>query len=69
MTGKDQPERQLRVYHYAPVDFADRLALGSVTSLRFLAETRSSGAVTATVPSFSKPWPRFQAWSAAPSRT
>ena len=22
MTGKDQPERQLRVYHYTPLDFA-----------------------------------------------
>jgi ubiquinol oxidase len=39
MTGKDQSERQLRVYHYTPVDLADRFALGSVTFLRFLADS------------------------------
>ena len=39
MTGNDQSERQLRVYHYTPVDFADRFALGSVKFLRFLANS------------------------------
>ncbi|CAN5840239.1 alternative oxidase [soil metagenome] len=39
MTGKDQPERQLRVYHYTPVDSADRFAHGSVRFLRFLADS------------------------------
>ena len=39
MTGNDQPERQLQVYHHAPADSADRFALGSVKFLRFLADS------------------------------
>jgi ubiquinol oxidase len=39
MAGKDHPERPLRVYHYEPVDAADRFALGSVKFLRFLADS------------------------------
>src|SRR5678815_2798718 len=39
MTGNDQPERELQVYHHAPADSADRFALGSVKFLRFLADS------------------------------
>ena len=39
MTGNDQPDRLLRVYHHTPVDSADRFALGSVRFLRFLADS------------------------------
>jgi hypothetical protein len=38
MTGNDQPERELQVYHRAPADAADRFALGSVKLLRLLAD-------------------------------
>lgn len=43
MTAKDQSEARLKVYHYAPVDAADRLALGSVKFLRFLADWLFAG--------------------------
>ena len=69
MAGKDHPERPLRVYHYEPVDAADRFPPLEASSSCDSWPTPSSGVATVTAPSFWKRSPRFPAWLAARSLT